>query len=55
VGQEADREALLIALPEQVEELDDGWTLRPEGRQPTVQYEHTLVATRNGPVILTLT
>jgi methionyl aminopeptidase len=37
-----------------VEELDDGWTLRPPQGQPTVQYEHTLVATRNGPVILTL-
>ncbi|MBJ7410920.1 MAG: type I methionyl aminopeptidase [Phenylobacterium sp.] len=33
---------------------DDGWTLRPPGREPTVQYEHTLVATRNGPVVLTL-
>jgi methionyl aminopeptidase len=37
-----------------VEEQGDGWTLRPAGRQPTVQYEHTLVATRSGPVILTL-
>jgi methionyl aminopeptidase len=37
-----------------VEEKGDGWSLRPPGQQPTVQYEHTLVATRNGPVILTL-
>ena len=37
-----------------VEEGDDGWSLSPPGGQPTVQYEHTLVATRNGPVILTL-
>jgi methionyl aminopeptidase len=37
-----------------VDEEDDGWTLRPPGLQPTVQYEHTLVATRNGPLILTL-
>jgi methionyl aminopeptidase len=37
-----------------VEETGDGWTLRPTGGQPTVQYEHTLVATRNGPVVLTL-
>jgi methionyl aminopeptidase len=37
-----------------VEEEDDGWTLRPPGLQPTVQYEHTLVATRRGPLILTL-
>lgn len=33
---------------------DDGWTLSPPGGEPTVQYEHTLVATRNGPVVLTL-
>ncbi len=37
-----------------VDERDDGWTLFPPKGQPTVQYEHTLVATRNGPVILTL-
>jgi methionyl aminopeptidase len=32
----------------------DGWTLRAEGDHPTVQYEHTLVATKNGPVVVTL-
>lgn len=37
-----------------VEETGDGWTLRPPGGQPTVQYEHTLVATRNGPLVMTL-
>jgi len=37
-----------------VDETGDGWTLRPRGRQPTVQYEHTLVATRRGPVVVTL-
>ena len=37
-----------------VEEAGDGWTLRPLGGEPTVQYEHTMVATRNGPVVLTL-
>ena len=37
-----------------VEEDDDGWTLRPPRGQATVQYEHTLVATAQGPVILTL-
>lgn len=36
-----------------VEERGDGWSLRPPAHQPTVQYEHTLVATRNGPVMLT--
>jgi methionyl aminopeptidase len=38
-----------------VEETGDGWTLRPPAGEPTVQYEHTLVATRRGPVVLTLT
>jgi hypothetical protein len=36
------------------EETGDGWTLRAEGGHPTVQYEHTLVATRRGPVVVTL-
>jgi len=39
---------------EWVEETGDGWSLRPVGAQPTVQYEHTLVATRRGPVVVTL-
>jgi methionyl aminopeptidase len=33
---------------------DDPWTLYSDPRAPTVQYEHTIVATRNGPLILTL-
>lgn len=33
---------------------DDPWTLFSEPRAPTVQYEHTVVATRNGPIVLTL-
>jgi methionyl aminopeptidase len=37
-----------------VDDVGDGWTLRPTGGQPTVQYEHTLVATRNGPIVVTL-
>jgi methionyl aminopeptidase len=32
----------------------DPWTLYSDPRAPTVQYEHTLVVTRNGPLILTL-
>jgi len=47
-------EPFLSLGAEWVDELDDGWTLRPPGCEPTVQYEHTLVATRNGPVVLTL-
>lgn len=37
-----------------VEEMDDGWTLRPPSHQAAVQFEHTLIATRRGPLILTL-
>lgn len=33
---------------------DDPWTLYSEPSAPTVQYEHTVVATANGPLILTL-
>jgi len=35
------------------EERADGWSLRPPRAQPTVQYEHTIVATKSGPLILT--
>lgn len=35
------------------EELDDGWTLVADRPVPTVQYEHSLVVTKSGPVILT--
>jgi methionyl aminopeptidase len=47
-------EPFLSLGAEWVEQQDDGWTLRPPFRQPTVQYEHTLVATSRGPLILTL-
>jgi methionyl aminopeptidase len=33
---------------------DDPWTLYGEPRAPTVQYEHTLVATAQGAMVLTL-
>ncbi|MBA1155165.1 type I methionyl aminopeptidase [Microvirga mediterraneensis] len=33
---------------------DDEWTLLSEPRALTVQYEHTVVATRNGPLVVTL-
>jgi len=32
----------------------DEWTLYAQPAAPTVQYEHTVVATRNGPLVLTL-
>jgi methionyl aminopeptidase len=33
---------------------NDEWTLFAAGGEPTVQYEHTVVATRRGPLVLTL-
>jgi methionyl aminopeptidase len=33
---------------------DDSWTLYSQPRALTVQYEHTVIASRNGPLILTL-
>ena len=47
-------EPFLSLGAETVDGAEDGWTLRPPGEEPTVQFEHTLVATRRGPVILTL-
>ena len=35
-------------------DTDDGWTLRSDTGDLAVQYEHTLVATRRGPVVVTL-
>lgn len=47
-------EPFLSLGDEWVEDTGDGWTLRPLGGRPTVQYEHTLVATRRGPMVVTL-
>ncbi|SJZ91575.1 type I methionyl aminopeptidase [Consotaella salsifontis] len=33
---------------------NDDWTLLSEPSAPTVQFEHTVVATRNGPLVVTL-
>ena len=33
---------------------DDDWTLLSEPKAPTVQYEHTIVVTRQGPLVVTL-
>lgn len=37
-----------------VQGTDDEWTLYASPTAPVVQYEHTVVATRRGPVIVTL-
>jgi methionyl aminopeptidase len=54
------REGMVIAFEpfistheEEVFQLDDGWTYVTE-KSYVAQYEHTLIVTKNGPVILTL-
>ena len=47
-------EALNDEIRRAENEGDDLWTLYSEPRAPTVQFEHTVVATANGPLILTL-
>lgn len=47
-------EPFLSLGAEWAEDGDDPWTLLTNPRAPTVQYEHTVVATPNGPLIITL-
>jgi methionyl aminopeptidase len=47
-------EPFLSLGAEWAEDGDDAWTLFSQPRAPTVQYEHTVVATRNGPLVVTL-
>lgn len=46
-------EPFLSEGSEWAEVSGDGWTLLARGGHATVQYEHTMVATRRGAVILT--
>lgn len=47
-------EPFLSLGAEWAEEGDDPWTLYSSPRAPTVQYEHTVVVTRNGPLVVTM-
>jgi methionyl aminopeptidase len=47
-------EPFLSLGAEFAEDGDDPWTLYSQPRALTVQYEHTVVATRNGALILTM-
>ncbi|MCK9919278.1 type I methionyl aminopeptidase [Microbacteriaceae bacterium K1510] len=47
-------EPFLSMGAEWAENGEDQWTLFSEPCAPTVQYEHTVVATRNGPLVVTL-
>lgn len=46
-------EPFLSTGAEWADEASDGWTLTTSPNYMTVQYEHTVVATRRGPIILT--
>ncbi|MFB0493439.1 methionyl aminopeptidase [Methylobacterium sp. OAE515] len=47
-------EPFLSLGAEFAEDGDDPWTLYSRPKAPTVQYEHTVVATRSGPLVLTM-
>lgn len=47
-------EPFLSLGAEYADDGDDPWTLYSQPRALTVQYEHTVVATRNGPLVLTV-
>ena len=47
-------EPFLSLGAEFAEDGDDPWTLYSQPRALTVQYEHTVIASRNGPVIVTM-
>ncbi|MBA4788732.1 MAG: type I methionyl aminopeptidase [Rhizobiales bacterium] len=47
-------EPFLSLGAEFAEDGDDPWTLYSQPRALTVQYEHTVVATRSGPLVLTM-
>lgn len=47
-------EPFLSTRSEWVDTGDDGWTLTMLDGGRAVQYEHTVVATRNGPIVLTV-
>lgn len=46
-------EPFLSLGAEWADDGDDDWTLYSNPRAPTVQYEHTIVVTRNGPLVVT--
>ena len=47
-------EPFLSLGAEFAEDGDDPWTLYSQPKALTVQYEHTVIASRNGPLILTM-
>ena len=52
-GQVLTLEPFLAMGARRVNELDDGWTLQTENKGLVAQFEHTLVVTRDEPIVLT--
>jgi methionyl aminopeptidase len=46
-------ETFLAVGSDRVVEADNGWTLKTEGGSIAAQYEHTVVVTGRGPIIVT--
>lgn len=53
-GQVITIEPFLSTKSTMVDELDDGWTLAAAKGNLSAQYEHTMVITRNKPILLTV-
>ena len=47
-------EPMVNAGTDKVEALDDGWTVVTQDRQLSAHFEHTVMATPEGPVVLTM-
>ncbi|SIF39112.1 methionine aminopeptidase [Mycobacteroides abscessus subsp. abscessus] len=47
-------EPFISTAAEEVVELGDGWTYVTEEKSFVAQIEHTLIVTKEGPVIVTL-
>lgn len=52
-GQVLTLEPFLAMGARRVEEMDDGWTLRTENGGAVAQFEHTMIITRQEPIVLT--
>ena len=52
-GQVFTIEPFISTGAQMVEELDDKWTLATSDRYRTAQYEHTIVITKNSPIVIT--
>lgn len=47
-------EPIVVAGSSRTYVAADGWTVRTADRSPSAQFEHTVMATRNGPMVLSV-